>query len=96
MFRPGTSRLMLVGLFLAALFVAGCGGGDDVSRGSHDMLQEELDAALALLMETETERDTAQAEMTRLTGELSTANASATSLMAQLETADDSCDESHG
>ena len=63
---------MLVGLFLAALFVAGCGGGgDDVSRGTHDMLQEELDAALALLMETETERDTAEAEVTRLTGELS-------------------------
>ena len=91
MFHPGRSRLMLVGLFLAALFVAGCGGGgDDVSRGTHDMLQEELDAALALLMETETERDTAQAEMTRLTGELSTANAGATSLTAQLETANDS------
>ena len=39
--------------------------------GTHDILQEELDAALALLMETETARDTAEAEATRLTGELS-------------------------
>ena len=85
---------MLVGIAgLAALCLSllGCGGGgDDVSRGTHDMLQEELDAALALLMETETERDTAEAEATRLTGELSTANASATSLTAQLETANGS------
>ena len=40
------------------------------AESTHDMLQEELDAALALLMETETARDTAQAEVTRLTGVL--------------------------
>ena len=87
------SKQLGIGIVAAALCLSllGCGGGgDDVSRSTHDMLQEELDAALALLMETETERDTAQAEMTRLTGELSTANASATSLTAQLETANGS------
>ena len=71
MFHPGRFRPVCVSLILAAFLVAGCGGGgDDVSRSTHDMLQEELDAALALLMETETERDTAEAEVTRLTGEL--------------------------
>ena len=91
MVHPGTTRSLMLGLILAAFFVAGCGGGgDDVSRGTHDMLQEELDDALAMLMATETERDTAQAEVTRLTGELATATDSVTSLTDQLDTANDS------
>ena len=88
MVHPGTTRSLMLGLILAAFFVAGCGGGgDDVSRGTHDMLQEELDDALAMLMATETERDTARAEVTRLTGELATATTSVTSLTTQLDTA---------
>ena len=88
MAHPGRLRITLVSLILAAFLAAGCGGGgDDVSRSTHDMLQEELDAALALVMQTETARDAARAEVTRLTGELATANTSISSLTTELATA---------
>ena len=91
MAHPGRFRFTLVSLILAAFLAAGCGGGgDDVSRSTHDMLQEELDAALALVMETETARDAARAEVTRLTGELATANTSISSLTTELATANTS------
>ena len=96
MVHPGFFRPVLVGLFMAAFFLAGCGGGgDDISRSTHDMLQEELDDALALLANTETERDTAEAalsaanaEVARLTTELGSTNDSVMSLTDDLSDAE--------
>ena len=92
------SKYLGIGVVALCLALAGCGGSGGgeptVNQSVHDMLQEELDDALALLMETQTARDTARtqlvaarADVTRLTGELATANTSLGSLTDELATA---------
>ena len=93
------SKHLGIGVVALCLALAGCGGSDGggeptVTQSVHDMLQEELDDALALVMETQTARDTArtqlaaaQADVTRLTGELATANTSLAGLTDELATA---------
>ena len=100
--NPTRTTARLAALMLAALMLAGCGGGGGeptVSQGAHDMLQHELDDALAELMKereakqaAETARQTAEAEVGRLNtligSESDAANASGT-LYAQLKAAQD-------
>ena len=93
---------LLAALLLSALLLAGCGGGGGeptVSQGVHDVLQHELDEALA---ELEAERDakrteaavrrTAEARVTRLETQIgnmndAASNADGASLYAQLNAA---------
>ena len=101
MIHPRTAGL-LAALLLSALLLAGCGGGGGeptVSQGVHDVLQHELDDALA---ELEAERDakrmeaaarrTAEAGVTRLETQIgnvndAASNADGASLYAQLNAA---------
>ena len=101
MIHPRTTGL-LAALLLAALLLMGCGGGGgepSVSQGVHDVLQHELDDALA---ELEAERDakrteaaarrTAEARVTRLETQIgnmndAASNAEGASLHAQLNAA---------
>ena len=101
MIHPRTAGL-LGALLLSALLLAGCGGGGGeptVSQSVHDVLQHELDDALA---ELEAERDakrmeaaarrTAEAEATRLETQIgnmndAASNADGASLYAQLNAA---------
>ena len=88
---------LLGALLLSALLLVGCGGGGgepSVSQGVHDVLQHELDDALAELRaerEAKTReaaaRRTAQGEVTRLNTELATANTEVTRLEGELTTA---------
>ena len=83
------TKAMSYGLIaaLACAVLLGCGGDSGVDRSTHDMLQIDLEAALADLMETEDERDTAQAEVARLNAQLLTANNNVASLTTRLATA---------
>ena len=75
---------------LACAFLMGCGGSGGeptVAQTVHDELQAELDAALAMLMVTEDERDTAQGEAAQLTSQLSRANTNVDSLTDDLAAA---------
>ena len=101
MIHPRTAGL-LAALLLSALLLAGCGGGGGeptVSQGVHDVLQHELDDALA---ELEAERDakrmeaaarrTAETRVTRLETQIgnmndAASNADGASLYAQLNAA---------
>ena len=75
-------------LCAAALFLAGCGGGDSgVDQGTHDMLQIDLDAALAQLAEEEEARRDAEAA-------LATARLTVTTLETQIGAATDTADDS--
>lgn len=83
----------IVPLCLAVAFlVAGCGGDSGVARSAHDMLQQDLEAALADLKTTQDERDTAEAEVARLTVQLADAEAEVESLTAEIGRAADAAD----
>ena len=62
----------LAALLLAALLLAGCGGdsGTNVSKDAYDLLQHELDTALAEITRLTTERDAALAKVKELEDDL--------------------------
>ena len=84
------TRMAGLALLLAALLVAGCGGGGDgeptVTQTLHDELQAELDAALAELAKEREAKTTAQGKATRLEGELETAAGNVARLTTEFAT----------
>ena len=84
-----TVRTPLAALLLAALLLAGCGGGSDdsVTKDAHSLLQHELDTALADIARLTSERDTALARVQKLEDELEQAGDDLDGAQAALATA---------
>ena len=88
-------RYIMPLLCAVALVLTGCGGGDSgVDQSTHDMLQTELDAALAQLMEEEEAHETSQAEVARLQSDLATTRLRVAALETQIGAATDAADAS--